>query len=339
MAHNFTSGCFYRDQAWHGLGVVVQDERPVTEMFQLAEADFTADASDVYISRGDHVSGFEYTKIPGYKAITHSETGEVLSIQSDEYNVIPNDRLIWLAEAMGSSIQMLSVAVMGGGRRVAFSARIRSLAKELAHGEMLHMKLSGVNSFDGSQAFTVLFDPTRIVCDNTLGWSIQGADRRRSILRVTHNAKAEQIIQQLPKVMNLAEARFTSSVEEVEAMIAKPCDTELFKRMLEITFEKELATPINDVRGDSSTARQRLISDLPGYDVMCNHFAGDLIGANKATEGTIWGAFNSISEFYRHQAYRGGKNAEARRFGSLQFGINQDRIQRARAAALSLTRA
>jgi hypothetical protein len=339
MSHNFTSGCWIKGTGkrfWHGLGSEAPTGLTPQEYFRLGGALFEPFPGTIQLASTGAM-------IPGYQAIVHNETSEVLSIQSNDYKVISNLLLLELVNALREEIELISVAVMGGGRRVAFSARIKSLSAEIK-GDPIEMKLSGVNSFDGSQAFSVLFDPTRIECDNTMGMAVSGADRRavrgkNSIIRVTHRSGAEDIIRQIPGVIDFANARFTATIEEVEAMVATPCDNALFKRMLEITFADELRKPINDVRGDKTTARPRNLTDIPGFEVMVDNFKGAQPGANAATNGTVWGGLNAISAFYRHSAFKGGVNSDERRFGSLQCGINQLRVQRAHAAALELTRA
>lgn len=339
MAHNFTSGVWVRGTGkrfWHGLGNEVEPGLTPQEYFKLGGAMFEPFPGSIQLASTG-------ATIPGYKAIVHNETNEVLSIQSDDYKVISNTMLLELVNALREEIDLISVAVMGGGRRVAFSARIKSLSAAVK-GDPIEMKLSGVNSFDGTQAFSVLFDPTRVECDNTMGYAVKGADNRtargkNSIIRVTHRSGAEDIIRQIPGVIDFANAQFTATIDEVEAMVNAPCDRALFKRMLEITFADELKKPINDVRGDKTTERPRALSDIPGFGTMVDYFNGGQPGANAATDGTVWGAFNSISAFYRHAAFDGGVNDKERRFGSLQCGINQLRVQRAHAAALQLTKA
>lgn len=331
MSHKFHSGCFLRDRAWHGLGTVIKDPVPTKEMFRLAQANYTVGREKIQLASTGEV-------IEGYEAMVREDDGTVLSIQAESYHIIPNDRLIELADAMREDIELNAVCVLDEGRKTTFSGQILSLSKDLK-GDEIHMHLSGVNSFDGSTAFTILMSPIRVVCDNTCGWAIQHADQRKDrIIRITHRSNAGEMIRQIPHVLDVANAKFTASIEEIEAMVNKPCDTELFKRMLEITFADELKRPINDVRGDKSTQRPRRLTDVVGYDAICNNFAGDLIGDTPAVQGNVWRAFNSITQFYRHQVFSGGKNGVERRFGSYQFGANQRRIQAARQAALAMTR-
>lgn len=339
MSHNFTSGCWVRGTGrrfWHGMGIEADPGLTPEQYFRLGGALFEPFPGTIQLASTGAM-------IPGYQAIVHNETNEVLSIQSNDYKVISNQMLLELVNALREEIDLISVAVMGGGRRVAFSARIKALSTEIK-GDPIEMKFSGVNSFDGSQAFSGLFDPTRIECDNTMGFAVTGADLRtargkNSVIRITHRSGAEDIIRQIPHVIDFANAQFTATIEEVEAMVNTPANNALFKRMLELTFAEDLKKPINDVRGDKTTERPRNLTDIPGFEVMVANFAGEQPGANAATDGTVWGAFNAISAFYRHSAFSGGVNEQERRFGSLQCGINQLRVQRARAAALELTRA
>jgi hypothetical protein len=382
MAANFTSGVG-TTQAWHGLMQVVQPgQHTRRELFALAGADFTASDDRVYrpdpstdntadlrnrfnrfmeeVRRvspeqeqesrelgsiiNERLASSSYRAIDGYKAIVNDVSGETLSIQSNEYHIIQNTHLLSLAEALPESCQILSVVVLAGGRRVCFSASMPDLVGEVVPNDILQLKFSGINAFDGLTSFTVLLDPTRIVCDNTCGYAQYGADQATGrgmnrIIRINHRSGADEIIRQVPHAIDFARGQFAATLEQLQAMAARACDVELFRSILEETFADELRTTINDVRGDKTTARPRRLTDITGFDEMCNNFAGDLIGNDiPGVQGTVWGAMNSISQFFRHQYAVDGKNGEARRFASLQGGVNQRRVQSAFRACLAATR-
>lgn len=333
MAHNFTSGCF-TTRAWHNLGTVLDKALPAKEMFKIAEADYDVSLEPIYV-------GGKPEPVNGFKALMHGRTDEILTIVSDDYKLIPNAALLEFAQAVEKYTNLEAVCVLGGGRRVAFTATLNSIAANVGKGDdPLTLKLNGFTGHDGVTAFGGMFTPVRIVCDNTLSLAQHYAQNSGRQLRIAHKGNPLAMIKRLPEIIDFGKQQFTATVEELEAMAEHDCNAELFKRMLEITFEADLRRPINDVRGDKSTERQRTVCDIPGYDQMCNNFEGDMPGGNTSgTTGTLYQAYNAITAFYRHSAYKGGKNGDERRYGSLLFGKNHETIKKAHAAALELTKA
>jgi hypothetical protein len=61
-------------------------------------------------------------------------------------------------------------------------------------------------------------------------------------------------------------------------MAATPCSMTQFRQYITTVFADQLQGTINDVRGDKSTARPRVLEDLPGWSSMQRKFDGEAIG-------------------------------------------------------------
>lgn len=336
----FESGCFFQDPAWHRSGHVLQAPIPAEEMFRLAEADFGVHTTSVFWF--DESAFPRKIKIDGYKALIRSDKQEVLSIVSEDYRVLQNSRtLLPLAQALREDTQLSAVCVLDRGRRVTTSAKILTATRDVADGDPIDAYISAVNSFDMKMAFTVTISPVRIVCNNTLQAAIASGDRNANIVRIPHVGNAEELVKQVPSIIDFGARRLTATIEELQAMAKVTCGTNLFREYLERVWAADLKVPINDVRGDDSTQRERRLEDLPCFrDVTSNYLEGKGIGMDMPhASGTLYGAYNSITQFLSHQYLEGGKDSEPRRRFSLQFGKNARILQRAHEQALELTRA
>lgn len=334
MAHQFQSGAFFNGKAaWHKLGTVLDGTLPAREAFRLAEADWQVLSTPIFDPMG--------APIEGYQAITRGDDGQVLSVQKDSYTIVQNEQLIRLAEALHEDASMDAVVVLQEGRKVAFTARINGAAGEVVKNDEVHQYFVGTTSHDGTIAFQALFSPIRVVCMNTLSASLRHADRSASNKRMSirHTTNANALIDKLPEIISFKRQQFTATIEELQIMAAKPCTSAQFKQYCEQVFADQLAGTVNDKRGDAATARPKTLEDLPQWDSLANKFHGEGIGFDiKGVQGTMWGAYNTVTEFLTHEAGRGNAdNVETarRRLESLYWGSAAATLNKAHALALA----
>jgi phage/plasmid-like protein (TIGR03299 family) len=333
MAHQFTSGVFMHGQpAWHKLGHVIDGTLPAREAFQMGGALFNVEPRPVHTGAGD--------VIEGYKAITRTDTGGVLSIMSNTYTAVQNDQLLRVAEALREDVVMDAVCVLAEGRKVTFTAKVRGAAGDIGKGDEVQQHIIGATSHDGTVAFQVLFSPVRVVCANTLAQALGAAssDQKR---KIRHTRNAAQLIAKLPEIINVQRGAFTGGLAELRAMAATPCTDQQFRDYVAQVFSDQLAGTINGKRGDASTARPRTVEDLPAWEALAAKHAGGAIGSDlPGVGGTYWGAYNAITEYLSHDAGRSRDPVEAarQRLEALWFGKGAETADRAHSLALAATR-
>ena len=111
----------------------------------------------------------------GFKANLREDTGEVLGIVSDEYEVVDNrDAFRFLDALIGSELYFETAGSLWGGRRVWVLARLPE-SIELG-GDQSATYVYVANSHDGSMAVTAAATPIRIVCANTLGAALRQSE-------------------------------------------------------------------------------------------------------------------------------------------------------------------
>ncbi len=117
-----------------------------------------------------------------FRANLREDTGEVLGIASDEYEVVDNrDAFGFLDALIGSELQFETPGSLCGGRRVWCLARLPEYV-ELG-GDPSATYIYVANSHDGSMAVTAAVTPIRIVCAKTLGAALRNAERGASAQR------------------------------------------------------------------------------------------------------------------------------------------------------------
>jgi phage/plasmid-like protein (TIGR03299 family) len=179
MAHNFESGFVVREPAWHGLATVLDDyPGDWSEARRLAGLDWEPVEEPVF-ARAE-VTGLDgdpfgnghnpLVKLDGYKAVRRSDTGSVIAVHADTYEVFPNAELGPLVEALieEPDVQYETAGVLKKGAKVWVMVRLKEPFE--IPGDPRGTTLSRLaiqNSHDGSSALRAQRLQTRIVCDNT----------------------------------------------------------------------------------------------------------------------------------------------------------------------------
>jgi len=206
MSHGITNNdqmLSVRRVPWHGLGVVL-DEYPtsIDEALGAAGLGWKVTHGDVLVVGTPEWTDDFDVKHPaelilarGFKANLREDTGEVLGIVSDEYEVVNNrDAFRFLDALIASELYFETAGSLWGGRRVWVLARLPEYV-ELG-GDPSATYIYVANSHDGSMAVTAAVTPIRIVCANTLGAALrqaqQGASAQRTFrFRHTGNLQAK----------------------------------------------------------------------------------------------------------------------------------------------------
>jgi len=335
MAHQFHSGVFcYNKPAWHRLGVVVDGTLPARDAFRIANADFHVEGRPVFDA--------DMNQIPGYKAIKRMDTGRTLSVMTETYSPIQNEALIRIAEALHEDINIDAVCVLADGKKVTFTARIRGAERDVVPGDPVQQYLIGCTSHDGSVPFQLLFSPIRVVCQNTLSAALGVASNQRNSnnsIRIRHTKNADGLIQRLPELIDFRRRQFIGGISELQLMAATPCSMHQFRQYVSKVFADQLQGTVNEVRGDRSTARPRVLEDLPAWPSLQRKFDGEAIGANiHTTSGTAWMAYQAITEYISHESGRSKDpiDAASKRFESIYWGQAAELVRNAHTEALAL---
>lgn len=335
MAHQFSSGVFcYNKPAWHRLGFVVDGTLSAREAFRVANADFQV--------AGRPVFNADMQPIPGYQAITRMDTGKTLSVMTETYTPIQNESLIRIAEALHEDINMDAVCVLSDGKKVTFTARICGAEGDVVPGDPVQQYLIGCTSHDGSIPFQLLFSPIRVVCQNTLSAALGLANNKRhrdASIRIRHTKNADSLIQRLPELVDVRRRQFIGGMDELRHMAATPCSMAQFRQYISNVFAAQLQGTVNDIRGDKSSSRPKVLEDLPAWPSVLRKFEGDAIGSDlTASRGTTWGAYQAVTEYISHESGRSKDPIDGarKRFESIYWGQASDQLTKAHEQAISM---
>jgi phage/plasmid-like protein (TIGR03299 family) len=301
MSHGITSNdrmFSVRERPWHGLGAVLDEyPRSIDEALEKAGLGWKVTHGDVLVVQRPESTDDFGTKHPaelipaaGFKANLREDTGEVLGIVSDDYEVVENiDAFRFLDALIGSELHFETAGSLWGGRRVWVLARLPEYI-ELG-GDLSATYIYVANSHDGSMAVTAAVTPIRIVCANTLGAALRHAEHgvhAQRTFRFRHTGNLQSKFAEARQVLGM-----TIDYERQFKVLADRLALEpISERALEHSVLRHLWV-IDEEQGKVARAnRERTIGRV--LDVFRGRgVAGDTTGNSP---GSKWVAFNAIAE-------------------------------------------
>jgi len=301
MSHGLTTNdsmFSVREMPWHGLGVVL-DEYPhsIDEALEKAGLGWKITHGDVLVvKRPDWTDDFgakhppELIPAKGFRANLREDTGEVLGIVSDEYEVVENrDAFRFLDALIGSELHFETAGSLWGGRRVWCLARLPEYV-ELG-GDPSATYIYVANSHDGSMAVTAAVTPIRIVCANTLGAALRQAEHEvnaQRTFRFRHTGNLQTKFAEARQVLGM-----TLNYEKEFKVLADRLALEpIGEAALEHRVLRHLWVIEQDTGARARANRERAIEHVLAI-FRGRGQAGDTTGNSP---GSKWVAFNAIAE-------------------------------------------
>lgn len=335
MAHQFDSGLFVNsklNKEWHGLGTVVAQPPATTrEAMQLAGMDWTVEESPV-ITYGDLDSA--PALVDGWKVLRRSDTRNTLHVCRDSWTPVQNSTAFeWFDPIIADGDAEISAAVsLQEGKRIAITAKIKDGTDEVVNGDPIEAFLLLFNSHDGTLSLGVKFTNVRVVCANTLAMALQGEKRTISedmtwngkTARIRHTKSIHDNLNAVRDAIDIQRRAFRYSIEEYRAMTKVDLSAAAFDQYLSTVFAKQLE---ND----------RKVQDLRQYEQLAQNFEAGIGTDIKGVRGTLWNAYNAVTEWTTHQRNDGDEIEAARaRLNSLWFGSSAQINEAAHSAAMAL---
>ena len=335
MAHQFDSGMFVNstlNQEWHGLGTVVATAPQTTqEAMQIAAMDWQVQESPV-ITFGDSDAG--PALVEGWKVLRRSDNQKTLHVCRDSWTPVQNSEAFeWFDPIIADGDAEISAAVsLQEGKRIAITAKIKDGISDVVSGDPIEAYLLLFNSHDGTLSLGVKFTNVRVVCANTLAMALQG-ERRNISDEMTWNGKTARIkhtrsihanLEAVRDALDMQRRSFHYTIEEYRAMAKVDLSAAAFDKYLTTVFAKQL-------EGD------RPVHDLRQYEQIVHNFESGLGMDIKGVHGTLWGAYNAVTEWTSHQRSQSDDVDSVRdRLNSLWFGSSAQINEQAHSAALAL---
>jgi phage/plasmid-like protein (TIGR03299 family) len=331
MAHEFETGFFVTEPAWHGLGTVLQDPPTIQEAIVAAGLDWRVELQA--LTRPDG------TEVPS-RAVVRSSDQSLLGVVGPDYEPLQNaDALAWFQPFIDSgSVRLEAAGSLREGKRVWVLGRVIGSSADVVKRDRVDQFVLLANGHDGTLSIRCGFTAVRVVCQNTLTAAVN--DRASKLLRIRHTKNAGEALTQVGHVINVARGDFEATAAQFRYLASKGCDAASLRRYVREVFAIK---PSRIIAVNASGEDSAPVSEVPeaADENLCARIVAEVVRLSESgrgtdvvgVKGTYWGAYNSITEYLTHLR---GKSQDTRLDGQW-FG--QSAMLNARALRLATSAA
>lgn len=314
MAHLVETMAYAGSVPWHGLGTPVSNDLTPVQMQEKAGLDWKVREVESYIE-------FDGRKMPtGQKSLVRETDGRILTNVGENWNPVQNsDAFEFFSEyVMAGDMEMHTAGSLKNGQMVWALAKVKD-SFELFKGDRVDSYLLFSNPHQYGKSIDIRFTPIRVVCNNTLTFSLdQKAERS---VRVGHRTEFDASM--VKEQLGIATTKLNTYKEMAQFMGSKRYTHDNVIEYFNTVFPR--------------TADKRVQNKALGVDTLSRNakFCFDALdiqpGAQYA-EGTWWQAFNAVTFVTDHVQGRNNDN----RLYSNWFGGNELRKRTALKKALEM---
>ena len=275
---------------WHNLGIGLNHPQTAREAIEIAGLDYTVAKKRIEVNSASRRYAY---------ATVRTETGQVLGLVEDGYEPIQNrEAFAFFDPLVGDQEAVYETAgVLGNGECIWILARLPGYIK-VNGNDIVNKYFLLVNSHDGRSHVRAKLTPIRVVCNNTLTSTLQGEGE----VQICQTPDAMQNGEQAVSLLGLS----NSLCAQLDFIF----NTMAAKKITEEQLREYVHALVPDNEEAENTARTEKIRNC----VLQLHDSGR--GAN-LSRGTLWGAFNSVTEYTDHMML---SDDLPRRLNSIWFG-------------------
>ena len=301
MAHEVETMAYAGAKPWHGLGVPVSNDLTPQQMQTKAGLDWSVDKMDI------EVPGIG--TVPGKKALVRSSDQKIFDVVGNDWNPIQNDdAFAFFNEYVAAGdMEMETAGSLKDGRNVFALAKVKESFSILGDDQVDSYLLFS-NPHEYGKAIDIRFTPIRVVCNNTLTFSLQSSSK--NFVKLNHRTVFNPDL--VKEQMGLASEKFAMYKDMAEFLSTKKFSVETLVQYYNDVFPHTYA--------NSREKKVLEVADLTKNGKAAMDVLYTQPGAQYG-EGTWWQALNSVTYMTDHLI---GKNAESR-LQSAWFGQNQRR--------------
>lgn len=253
----------------------------------------------------------EIIRIPNQFGTVRMDTKAPVGIVGKDFNVIQNVEAFDFLDAMfdEQKIEFAQAGFVRGGRYVWMLAKFPEEYDII--GDSVNNYVFLINSHDGSKSMRVSLTNVRMACWNMLNFML---GKREENLIVRHSANYLERIQDAREALGIIHHKAVVNNRTLLEMAKTPIQSD---KQLNQFIEKLFPVPVVDNSKKEKEISTRLKNIREQVKVNFEKME------TPATNGTLYGLLNSVTEYVDHQRTTKGANEEEKtknRFDSLLLG-------------------
>jgi len=301
---------FNEQPAWHGLGLNIagQPARDTGMAMEAAGLAWTVEKKTLFTNQPE---GFK--SVPNHFAVVRSHIGDTVGVVGNHYTVLQNtDAFRFFDPIVSQGHGVIETAgSLYGGRKVWVLVRLHGDFR--VKGDLVRKYALLANSHDGQSRVQYGFTPRRVCCENTLRLALSD---REAFGGTRHRLNVAAAVAGASAVLSQANEAFN----DAEAVFNAMAGIRLNRDKLESYFRKAYNRP--------ASGR----SDWRALDKLTRLFEAGRGNDQPSIRGTLWAAYNAVTEFEDYKPYHATEVAD-RRLSEVWWGIGARNKFRAFAVA------
>jgi len=318
MAHAVASMAYVGEKPWHGLGNQLEEKQPIEVWAKQAGMDWTIERSAVrFMAEGIGHLGVLHA-FDDQQVLYRSDTNAPLSVVSNRYQVVqPMEVLEFyrdLSEVAGYELE--TAGVLKGGKKFWALAKTGK-SSALKGKDQVDGYLLLATSCDGTLATTATPTTVRVVCQNTLAVSLNGAV---SAIKVPHSTSFDA--QAVKKQLGIAVSGWDNFMYDMKVLSER-----------KVKSHEALNYFLRVICDTKDSEKNGLVNERALNKVQALYNGAGMGSMLESANGTAWGLVNAVTEYVDH--HRRARNTD-NRMDSAWFGQGASIKQRALDHALLL---
>ena len=314
MAHLVETMAYANETPWHGLGTPVSNDLTPAQMQQKAGLDWKVREVESYIE-------FDGRKMPtGQKSLVRETDGRILTNVGENWNPVQNsDAFEFFSEyVLAGDMEMHTAGSLKDGQMTWALAKVKD-SFELFKGDQVDSYLLFSNPHQYGKSIDIRFTPIRVVCNNTLTFSLdQKADRS---VKVGHRAEFDSFA--VKEQLGIATTKLGVYKEMAQFLGSKRYTADNVVEFFNTVFPRTADKRVQD---------KALSVDTLSRNAKFCYDALEVQPGAEYAEGSWWQAFNAVTFVTDHVQGRNNDN----RLYSNWFGNNELRKRNALKKAIEM---
>ena len=317
MAHMVETMAYAGEVPWHKLGVSVSNDLTPVQMMDKAGLNWKVREVESFVE-------FDGKRIAtGQKSLVRETDGKILTNVGADWNPVQNETAFEFFNdfVMSGEMEMHTAGSLKGGQMVWALAKVGE-SFELFGDDRVDSYLLFSNPHQYGKSIDVRFTPIRVVCNNTLTFSL--SSKKDNSVKVGHRTQFDP--ESVKESLGVAKSQLNTYKDMAEFLGSKRFTTDSLIEYYNTVFPR---TADKRVQGKALSVETLSRNAKLAYDAL------EQQPGSKYAEGSWWQAFNSVTYITDHVQ---GRNADNRLYSSW-YGPNQSRKANALKSAVEYAEA
>jgi phage/plasmid-like protein (TIGR03299 family) len=307
---------------WHNLGQRVDTAQTSEEAIITAGLNYTVSMRNLMTVDG--------IKLPKDRAVVRDDTQDIFAVVGKDYQPVQNARAFEFMDSLvpDGSIRYETAGALGAGERIWLLAKLPGEIKVVGD-DITNKYLLLSNTHNGSGTLRVFFTPIRVVCQNTLTLALRGGQHQG--VSIYHRGDVVSKVDEAQKILGLAFKTFDDFETKAHQLVAKRIDDVAAMSYFETLYPKPR---------DAEDRPRAVTNHTQKMDALTNLFQNGKGTEFSKVRGTMWAAYNAVTEFVDHSPARSKDEAigSSQRLKNNWFGQGADLKAHALIEALAVAK-